>query len=67
METIPITEAKARIADAGGTLERIGGYAGPLLQKDVRLVAGIAEAAGAPPGAVLAAADAALGLMGHGR
>ena len=59
--------ALARIADAGGTLDRIGAYAGPLLQKDVRLAAGIAEAAGASPGAVLAAADAALELMGHGR
>lgn len=59
--------ALARIADAGGTLDRIGGYAGPLLQKDVRLVAGIAETAGASPGAVLAAADAALELMGHPR
>jgi 3-hydroxyisobutyrate dehydrogenase-like beta-hydroxyacid dehydrogenase len=59
--------ALARIADAGGTLDRIEAYAGPLLQKDVRLVAGIAEAAGASPGAVLAAADAALELMGHSR
>jgi len=59
--------ALARIADAGGTLDRIAAYAGPLLRKDVRLVAGIAEAAGAAPGAVLAAADAALELMGHGR
>ena len=59
--------ALARIADAGGTLDRIGAYAGPLLQKDVRLVAGIAEAVGAAPGAVLAAADAALNLMNHSR
>ena len=59
--------ALARIADAGGTLDRIEAYAGPLLQKDVRLVAGIAEASGASPGAVLAAADAALELMGHSR
>jgi 3-hydroxyisobutyrate dehydrogenase-like beta-hydroxyacid dehydrogenase len=59
--------ALARIADAGGTLDRIAAYAGPLLRKDVRLVAGIAEAAGAVPGAVLTAADAALGLMNHGR
>jgi 3-hydroxyisobutyrate dehydrogenase len=59
--------ALARIADAGGTLDRIEAYAGPLLQKDVRLVAGVAEAAGAAPGAVLAAADAALELMNHGR
>jgi 3-hydroxyisobutyrate dehydrogenase len=38
--------------------------AGPLLRKDVALVAGIAEAAGAPAGAVLNGADDALGLMG---
>ena len=59
--------ALARIADAGGTLDRIGAYAGPLLQKDVRLVAELAGAAGASPGAVLAAADAALEVMGHTR
>jgi 3-hydroxyisobutyrate dehydrogenase len=59
--------ALARIADAGGTLERIAAYAGPLLQKDVRLVAELAGAARAEPGAVLAAADAALELMNHGR
>jgi 3-hydroxyisobutyrate dehydrogenase-like beta-hydroxyacid dehydrogenase len=59
--------ALARIADAGGTLDRIGAYAGPLLQKDVRLVTELAGAAGASPGAVLAAADAALEVMGHGR
>jgi 3-hydroxyisobutyrate dehydrogenase len=59
--------ALARIADAGGTLDRIRAYAGPLLQKDVRLVAGFAGAVGAVPGAVLAAADAALELMNHGR
>jgi 3-hydroxyisobutyrate dehydrogenase len=59
--------ALARIADAGGTLDRIAAYAGPLLHKDVRLVAGLAEAAGTSPGAVLAAADAALELMNHGR
>ena len=59
--------ALARIADAGGTPDRIGSYAGPLLQKDVRLVTELASAAGAAPGAVLAAADAALDLMGHSR
>ena len=66
--------ALGRIGDAGGTLDRIAAYAGALLQKDVRLVADIAAAAGTPPGAVLAAADpvlavadAALALMGHGR
>jgi 3-hydroxyisobutyrate dehydrogenase-like beta-hydroxyacid dehydrogenase len=59
--------ALARVADAGGTLDRIGAYAGPLLRKDVRLMAGVAEAADARPGAVLAAADAALELMNQGR
>jgi 3-hydroxyisobutyrate dehydrogenase len=56
-----------RIADAGGTLDRIAFFAAPLLQKDVRLIAGLAAAAGAPPGAVLNAADAALALMNHPR
>jgi 3-hydroxyisobutyrate dehydrogenase len=56
--------ALARVGDAGGTLDRIAGVAGPLLRKDVALVAGIAEAAGAPAGAVLNGADDALGLMG---
>ena len=45
----------------------VSGGTGPLLQKDVRLVAGIAEVAGASPGAVLTAADAALELMNHSR
>jgi 3-hydroxyisobutyrate dehydrogenase len=55
--------ALTRVASAGGTLERIAGHAGKLLQKDVRLVAGLAEAADAPGGAVLTAADATLKLM----
>ncbi len=65
--------ALSRIAAAGGTLERIASVAGPLLQKDVRLIAGIADAVGAggaggdSAGAVLAAADTALELMNHGR
>jgi 3-hydroxyisobutyrate dehydrogenase-like beta-hydroxyacid dehydrogenase len=59
--------ALARVGDAGGTLDRIAAYAGALLQKDVRLVAEIASAAGAPPGAVLSAADDALGMMNHPR
>jgi 3-hydroxyisobutyrate dehydrogenase-like beta-hydroxyacid dehydrogenase len=58
--------ALARIASAG-TLDRIASPAGPLLQKDVRLVADLADAAGVPAGTVLAAADAALALMNHPR
>ena len=59
--------ALSRIGDAGGTLDRIGAFAGPLLQKDVRLMAGIAAAAGASPGAVMTAAEHALALMNHPR
>jgi 3-hydroxyisobutyrate dehydrogenase-like beta-hydroxyacid dehydrogenase len=50
-----------------GGLEQLAGLAGALLQKDVRLVVDVAEAAGARAGAVLDAADAALGLMKHPR
>ncbi len=56
----------ARVADAGGTLDRIGGHAGPLLAKDVRLTVAVAEAAGladAVASPVVTAADAALALM----
>jgi 3-hydroxyisobutyrate dehydrogenase-like beta-hydroxyacid dehydrogenase len=62
--------ALARIADAGGTLDRIGGHAGPLLAKDVGLAVAVAEAAGlADVGAqtVFSAADAALALMNVSR
>ena len=59
--------ALARIGDAGGTLDRIAAFAGPLLQKDVRLMADIAAAAGATAGAVMTAADDALALMNHPR
>ncbi|TDC67751.1 NAD(P)-dependent oxidoreductase [Actinomadura sp. GC306] len=59
--------ALGSIARAGGTLEHLAALAGPLLQKDARLVAALAEAAGAAPGTVLAAADAALALMEHPR
>ena len=55
--------ALGSIARAGGTLEHLAALAGPLLQKDARLVTALAEAAGTPPGAVLDAADAALALM----
>jgi 3-hydroxyisobutyrate dehydrogenase len=49
------------------SLADLGVVAGPLLQKDVRLVVDLAEAAGTEPGAVLEAADAALKSMGHAR
>ena len=50
-----------------GGLERLAGYAGGLLQKDVRLVVDLADQAAASAGAVLDAADATLNLMGHPR
>jgi 3-hydroxyisobutyrate dehydrogenase len=59
--------ALGRIADAGGTLDRIAAHAGTLLRKDVGLVADLAAATGTGGGAVLAAADAALDLMNHPR
>jgi hypothetical protein len=46
-----------------GGLERLAGLAGPLLQKDVRLLVDLAQRASASGGAVLAAADAALAQM----
>ena len=52
---------------ASGGIDALAGHAGPLLQKDVRLVVDIAEHASADGGAVLAAADAALTLMKHPR
>lgn len=48
-------------------LDRLAGLAGALLQKDVRLVADLADAAAVPGGAVLDAADATLTLMEHPR
>jgi 3-hydroxyisobutyrate dehydrogenase len=59
--------ALGRITAAGGTLDRISSHAGPLLQKDVRLIADLAAAAGVPPDTVMAAADDALALMNHPR
>ena len=60
--------ALARVADGGGTLDRIGGHAGPLLAKDVRLTVAVAEAAGVGIDVpVIAAADAALALMNVAR
>ncbi|MCX4766587.1 NAD(P)-dependent oxidoreductase [Streptomyces sp. NBC_01275] len=70
--------ALERLADAGGSLDRIGAHAGGLLAKDVRLFAEVAEAAEAAageqgaagpgavgPGSVEAAARAALTAMGR--
>ncbi|TDC97975.1 NAD(P)-dependent oxidoreductase [Actinomadura sp. 7K507] len=59
--------ALERVLAGGGTLDRIAAHAGPLLRKDVELVAGLAEAAGARPGSVLDAADATLEIMKHPR
>jgi 3-hydroxyisobutyrate dehydrogenase len=50
-----------------GTLDRLAGLAGTLLQKDVRLIVDLAAQAGARAGAVLDAADAALTMMDHPR
>ena len=50
-----------------GGLERLAALAGTLLQKDVRVIAELAERAAAHPGAVLDAADATLTLMGNPR
>ncbi|MGC2656300.1 MAG: NAD(P)-dependent oxidoreductase [Mycobacterium sp.] len=55
------------VIGGSGGIDGLAGHAGPLLQKDVRLVVDIAEHASADGGAVLAAADAALRLMKHPR
>lgn len=59
--------ALGRVADTGGTLDRIAAHAGELLRKDVSLVADLAEAAGSDLGVALTAADAALTRMAHPR
>jgi 3-hydroxyisobutyrate dehydrogenase len=59
--------AFASIAGSGGTLDRLTEHAGALLQKDCRLAASLAEAAGAEPGLVLANADDTLARMHHPR
>ena len=56
-----------RVMSAGGTLDPLAERAGPLLRKDVRLLAGLAETADATAGTALVAADAALDRMGQGR
>ncbi|GBG40227.1 NAD(P)-dependent oxidoreductase [Mycobacterium montefiorense] len=58
--------ALSAIGGSGG-LDRLAGLAGTLLQKDVRLIVDLAEAAAARGGAVLDAADAALAMMDHPR
>lgn len=55
------------VIGASGGIDGLAGHAGPLLQKDVRLVVDIAERASADGGAVLEAADATLRLMNHPR
>ncbi|MCX4090760.1 NAD(P)-dependent oxidoreductase [Nocardia sp. alder85J] len=59
--------ALGRIIDGTGAMDRLAQHAGGLLRKDVGLIAGLAEAAGATPGVVLEAADTTLGLMNHSR
>lgn len=59
--------ALERVTAAGGTLGPMASRAGRLLQKDARLLAALADAAGVPAGAVLAAADEALAAMDHRR
>jgi 3-hydroxyisobutyrate dehydrogenase-like beta-hydroxyacid dehydrogenase len=59
--------ALGRIASAGGTLDRIAAHAGATLRKDIRLMAGLADAADVPGGIVVEAADAALAKMGNPR
>lgn len=56
--------ALGTVTRVGGQLEHMAQLAGPLLRKDVRLITEVAAAAGVAPGAVLAAADDALALMG---
>ncbi|MGW3651154.1 NAD(P)-dependent oxidoreductase [Streptomyces sp. NPDC000878] len=56
--------ALRRVATDGGTLERLAAHAGPLLRKDARLLADLAEEAGTPAGTtVMRTADDALALM----
>jgi 3-hydroxyisobutyrate dehydrogenase-like beta-hydroxyacid dehydrogenase len=56
-----------RVTAADGTLDRIAGHAGPLLRKDVRLLADVAGAEDTPGDIVISAADAALALMNQQR
>ena len=63
----PVHDAGEVLAPLRPRLAQRTGLAGALLQKDVRLVADLADHAAATPGAVLDAADAALALMKHPR
>ncbi|MFD9390510.1 NAD(P)-dependent oxidoreductase [Streptomyces sp. NPDC060000] len=58
--------ALERVAETGGTLDRVGAHVGGLLAKDVRLLGEVADAAGqaAGRGPVRDAARAALDAMG---
>ncbi|ROO84820.1 3-hydroxyisobutyrate dehydrogenase-like beta-hydroxyacid dehydrogenase [Actinocorallia herbida] len=55
--------ALTRVAAAGGTLTPMSAKAGPLLLKDVALLADLLAAAGVPPNIALTAADEALAQM----
>ncbi|ROO86568.1 3-hydroxyisobutyrate dehydrogenase-like beta-hydroxyacid dehydrogenase [Actinocorallia herbida] len=59
--------ATGMLPRAGFVLAPMGGKAGPLLQKDARIVAELAEANGVKASSVFAAADAALESMGCAR
>ncbi|GAB2825218.1 NAD(P)-dependent oxidoreductase [Actinocorallia aurea] len=59
--------ALGRVQAAGGTLAPMSGKAGPLLLKDVTLLADLLAAAGAPATIALTAADEALAQMGNPR
>lgn len=59
--------ALGRIVAAGGTLDLIATHAGPLLRKDVGLIADLATVAGVEPGIVLDTADATLAMIDHPR
>jgi 3-hydroxyisobutyrate dehydrogenase-like beta-hydroxyacid dehydrogenase len=61
------SKALGSIALFGGTLDNLAPVAGALLQKDVRLAADLASAAGVGQEAVFDAADAALKSMGYPR
>ncbi|MCU0310934.1 MAG: NAD(P)-dependent oxidoreductase [Acidimicrobiales bacterium] len=55
------------LAGLGFELAPLGPVAGPLLAKDVAIVADVARAAGAPVGQLVDVADAALRELGHPR
>jgi 3-hydroxyisobutyrate dehydrogenase len=59
--------ALGSVVGSGGTLDRLAAHAGPLLRKDVSLLAEIAKAAGVAAGFALDAADHTLGLMNQSR